>query len=104
MDLIRQQLQRIGTQLSALTISQKMLVASLVAIIAITLWFSTQYAGRREMIALFDATLPSDQLTQVTAALDSVGIEYTESGGKIMVPAEKRLAAWSQTSYVGALP
>ncbi|HQY89215.1 MAG TPA: hypothetical protein PK402_11195, partial [Tepidisphaeraceae bacterium] len=56
------------------------------------------------MIALFDATLPSDQLTQVTAALDSVGIEYTESGGKIMVPAEKRLAAWSQTSYVGALP
>lgn len=104
MDLIRQQLQRIATQLSALTVSQKMLVASLVAIVVITLWFSTQYAGRREMTALFDSTMPSDQLAQVTAALDSAGIEYTEAGGKIMVPVEKRLAAWSQTSYVGALP
>lgn len=104
MDLIRQQLQRLLAQLSALSVSQKMLVASLVAILAITLWFSSQYAGRREMTALFDSTMSSDQLMQVTAALDSAGIEYTEAGGKIMVPTEKRLAAWSQTSYVGALP
>jgi flagellar biosynthesis/type III secretory pathway M-ring protein FliF/YscJ len=104
MDQIRLQLQRLANQLSALNASQKMLAASLAAIVILTLWWTTRYASERDMVALFDANLPAEQLSRVTAALDTVGIAYESRAGRIMVPAEKRLAAWSQATYLGVVP
>ena len=68
MDLFKPQLDRIQKQLSALTPSQKMLTAAMIAIMVMTLVWWGHYAGEPEMEALLPQAISQDELPRVEAA------------------------------------
>lgn len=84
--------------------SQKLLLASLAVIAAMTYFVVTQYTGSAKMVELsLSAEGGSEQ--QTMAILNQVGIKAKLSpGGKVMVPAQMHNAAVAQLAEQGALP
>ena len=104
MDLFKSQFDRIQKQLSALTPSQKMLTAAMVAIMVMTLVWWGRYAGEPEMEALLPQSISADDLPNIEAALDAKGIKHVMSGDKLLVPADRKLEAVANLMYNHALP
>jgi flagellar M-ring protein FliF len=104
MDQIRQQLARFQELLGNLTASQRLLVGALVVIGIMTMLYSGRFAGTREMEPLLVTPLGADEQTRVTSALTARGINFEISGGRIMVPKDRTMEAWSELSLQNALP
>jgi flagellar biosynthesis/type III secretory pathway M-ring protein FliF/YscJ len=104
MDLFKAQFDRITRQLGALSPSQKMLTAALVAIMIMTLVWWGRFAGESETEPLFSTAISADQLNQVMNVLDQKGIKHTGSGDKIMVASEDRIRAYSALAFAKVLP
>ena len=77
MEFLKAQLTRVQEQLAGLSASQKMLTASLVAIMVMTtLWWS-HWAAEPEMEALLpNQSLNADDIAQISASLDAKGIPH----------------------------
>src|SRR3954465_6582533 len=90
MDLLKKQLERIQQQLSGLGASQKMLTASLVAIMVMTFLWWGRYAGTSEMEPVVNQSLGAEELQSVRRVLKAENIPFEASGDRIMVPAEKK--------------
>jgi flagellar biosynthesis/type III secretory pathway M-ring protein FliF/YscJ len=103
-DVIKAQLARIQQQLGALTASQKMLAAALVAVMLMTLAMWGRYAGTAEMEPVLEQTLQPDVLSRITAELRAKGIEYKVVNEKVLVPTEKKLEALANLSYAQVVP
>jgi flagellar biosynthesis/type III secretory pathway M-ring protein FliF/YscJ len=105
MDLLKAQFNRIQQQLAALTLSQKMLTGTLVAIMVITLAWWAHYAGTPEMEALSNRAMAGDELVRAQQALNAYRIDNKVSpDGKLMVPADDHVHALSVLAYESALP
>lgn len=104
MDLFKLQFDRIQKQLGALTASQKMLTAALVAIMVMTLVWWGRYAGDPEMEPLLPQAIGQDELPRVLTELDQKGIKHVMSGEQVMVPSDRRVEAVSSLLYSHALP
>ncbi|HVT89470.1 MAG TPA: flagellar M-ring protein FliF C-terminal domain-containing protein [Tepidisphaeraceae bacterium] len=104
MDTLKAQWLRIQQQLSGLTASQKMLTASLVAIMVMTVLWWARFAGTAEMTPLLDQSLPPADVGQVQSALLSHGINSTIVGDRIMVPTDRRFEALATLAYNNGLP
>ena len=104
MDIVNRQLARIQQQLSGLTASQKMLTGALVAIMVMTLLFWGRQAGTAEMEPVLDQEFTSTELGEIQDRLRSKGIEYQNSGGKILVAAEKKMEVLADLAYLRKLP
>src|SRR5580658_2709355 len=104
MDFIKSQLLRIQAQLSALTPSQKMLTAAMVAIVVMTLVWWGRYAGEPEMEPLLPQAISADELPRVEMELDAKGIKHTMSGDRLLVPADRKVEAVASLLYAHALP
>ena len=90
MDFIKAQLDRIQQQLAGLNATQKMLTASLVAIMLITVVWWGKYAGEAEMVPLVAQSLSVDQIGQMQNVLGMQGIAARRiSGDKILVHSDK---------------
>jgi len=104
MGQLRRVLEQIRTQLSSLTVSQRLLISSLVVIVLMALFVVTQYAGARPMVELMPGVAPDAQV-RAAGYLRNQGFEYTEStSGAILVPAEMRHVALAQLGQQGLLP
>jgi flagellar biosynthesis/type III secretory pathway M-ring protein FliF/YscJ len=104
MDLLRAQLARIQQQLSGLTASQKMLAASLVAIMAMTLFWWGRYAGTPALEPLLDQSFTADDIARIGTTLDHEGISHTVSGDRILVPADRKIEILADLGYNNLLP
>src|SRR3954447_2943717 len=104
MDALKAQLLRIQQQLSGLSASQKMLTASLVAIMVMTMIWWGRYAGTAEMVPVLDQTVGADQLGQIKSALDMRGIPAKIVGDHVMVDADRKMEAFAALAYSDALP
>src|SRR5262245_60729904 len=104
MDTIKAQLLRIQQQLSGLSASQKMLTASLVGIMVMTILFWGRFAGTAQMEPVLDQSLPPETIGQIQAALTSHGIKSSIVGDRIMVPADRKLEAVAMLAFNNALP
>lgn len=104
MDLFKAQFDRISRQLSGLTPSQKMLTATLVAIMVMTLIWWGKYAAEPETVALFSQPPSTAELAAAQAALSNAGIKASESTGNLMVPADERARAYAMLAFNHALP
>lgn len=104
MDFLRSQLARIQQQLNGLSASQKMLSATLAAIMVLTIYWWASYAGRAEMEPLLDQSLSADEIALITARLRGRGIPYRMVGDRIHVPAERRLEILADLGYAQMLP
>ena len=89
MDLLKKQLEKIRQRRAGLSASQKMLTASLVAIMVMTFVFWGRYASNSEMEPVFNSALSADDMNNVKRVLRAEGIPFTPSGDQILVPADK---------------
>jgi len=104
MDALKQQLLKIQQQLAGLSASQKMLTASLVAIMVMTLLFWSRYSGSAEQVSLIDQQLSADDMAGVKGALDAKRIPYELKGDKIMVAPDAKFGILADLSYDQSLP
>lgn len=104
MDAIKAQLLRIQQQLAGLSASQKMLTASLVVIMIMTMFYWSRYAGTSEMDVLLDQSLSPDEISQIKTALASKGIKYEVTGDRILVPADRKFEAIADLGFMQLLP
>ena len=104
MDWLKAQLDRVQRQLAGLTATQKMLTASLVAIMVITIIWWGKYAGEAEMVPLLNQTFSATEIGKVQRRLDQKGILYTVTSDRILVPADHRMEILTDLAYAGAMP
>lgn len=104
MERIKQQVDQLQQQLAGLTPSQKMLVGTLVAIMAITVIWWARYAADGEMVALLEQPLTVEQASQIQRSLSANGIEFRAEGQTIFVQATEQPEALGVLSYDHALP
>jgi flagellar biosynthesis/type III secretory pathway M-ring protein FliF/YscJ len=89
-DQVRRILATIGGALGKLAPSQKLLIASLAVIVVMTLFVVSQYAAAPKMVPVLSGGT-SEDAQRIAGYLETQGIEYKAVGGKILVPADKKL-------------
>jgi flagellar biosynthesis/type III secretory pathway M-ring protein FliF/YscJ len=105
MDALKAQFERIQQQLSALTGTQKMLVAALVAIMVLTMLYWGKYAENPELVSLLgEQTLETADIGPIVDRLESSDVKYVVASGKIMVPADRRAELLAKMMFAHALP
>ncbi len=103
MDQLRQVLNTMQAQLTRLTASQKLLMASLAVVMLMTLFIVSQYAGTSTYVPLYGDSTPEDQ--QAARELLQINdIPFEPRDGQIYVPLDKKYFALAQLSQAGALP
>jgi len=104
MDWVKNWLTQIQAQMVGLTVSQKMLMASLAVIIGVSLFLVALYAGRPEMAPLIDQASTPSERAAITGYLSSRDIRYKVEGDRIFVPVERRLDALAALQMQELLP
>lgn len=104
MDFVKRWLTQIQAQLQDLTLSQKMLIATLVIVIPMMLLLIFQWAATPEMVPVLDQSLDRARQSRITAILEGQGISYKLVGDRIMVPREKQLMALATAQMQNLLP
>jgi flagellar biosynthesis/type III secretory pathway M-ring protein FliF/YscJ len=106
MDAFKAQFERIKQQLSALTATQKMLVAALVAVMVLTMLYWGKYAGNAEMVSVLgNQVLTEDEIGPIDRQLTLSGVPHTvDSTGKVMVPADRQTEILADLMFAEALP
>ena len=93
MDAIKQQLLRIQEQLGGLSATQKMLTATLAAVMVMTVLWYGRYAAAPEMAPLLDQPMGMEDLSRIKGYLAGNHITYRLEGDRIFVPADRQLEA-----------
>ena len=104
MDFLKAQLTRIQQQLSGLSASQKMLTACLGAIMVMTLFGWSHWAGEPDMVPLLDQSLSQNEIGQMSTTLDGMGIAHNVTDGKIYVLKDRQVEVLASLGYSQALP
>src|SRR5688572_13142886 len=104
MDLLKAQLDRIQQQLGGLSASQKMLTASLVAIMVMTLLWWGRYAGQAEMVPLLEQGFATEDVARIKGQLRTAGISVKVEGDRVLVPADRQDDAIASLAYADMLP
>ena len=104
MDAFKAQFQRIKQQLAALTATQKMLVAALVAVMVLTMLYWGKYAGNAEMVPVLDQALSEDEIGPIDRQLQLAGIPHEVDSGKVLVPADRKTEILADLMFAEALP
>lgn len=103
MDSLRRMLANISAQLAKLTPANRMLVLSVVVILAMTLFIVAQYAGRASWVELLPGAAGADT-SRVRLELERANIRTDDSTGKLRVPAEDRQRALAIMGEQNLLP
>jgi flagellar M-ring protein FliF len=103
MGQLQRMLEQIRDQLGGLQLSHRMLLASFVVIMLMTLFVVTQYAGSRQFVELAPG-LTTEQQSQAIQYLSINNIEYKQVNGELRVPIERRYGVLGQMQQSGALP
>lgn len=103
MDALRKILATIGKQMSTLTVTQRLLIGSLVVLLLMTMFLVSQYAGAPKMVELIPTGTAEDQ-QRVAAHLDQAGVPYVLTNSKVTVLVERRYPALAQLARAQLLP
>jgi len=104
MDFLKSQLDRIQLQLNGLSATQKMLTASLVAIMVLTVMWWGKFASTPVMEPLLNQSFSPDDISRITMQLESKRVDYTVSGDKILIPADRKFEVLADLGYARLLP
>lgn len=99
MEWLKNWVAQIQVQLGELSVTQKMLIASLSVIAFAAIFLVAVYTGQPEMVPLIDRGASESQRSTVVSYLESRGEKYEMRGDQIYVPAARRasIAAAIQT-------
>jgi len=89
--------------LGMLTVSQKLLIGSLVVVMLMTLFVVHQYASEADFRELAPGATTAE-LQTIAAHLQTTGQEYREVDGKIMVPASSQRRVFASLVETGKAP
>jgi flagellar M-ring protein FliF len=103
MERLRTSLRFTGEQLSKLTVSQRMLIGSLVVVMLMTLFVVSQYTSEPEMAPLV-TNATAEELAGVESVLVSSGVSYEIKGGEVLVEAGRRRSLQAQLTSLGKMP
>lgn len=103
MDQVRRTLEAIQSQLKRVTATQKLLIASLLVVMLMTLFVVSQYAGSAEMVEVVPGG-SAEQQQRAVEFLKANGIEHKVRDGQPLVPVERKHYVLAQMSQGGALP
>ncbi len=104
MDQLQQMMQTIRDQLSKLSATQRMLIASLTVLLLMTMFLVSQYAGEKRYVDLLPVGAGGDELQQAAQFLSENSIEHRVSDGRPQVAPDRRRAIIAQMGQAGALP
>lgn len=104
MDQIQQMLQTIREQLSKLSATQRMLIASLAVLLVMSLFLVSQYAGTKRYVDLLPVGASGDEVQKAAQFLSEYNIEHRMADGRPQVSPERRRAVIAQMGQAGALP
>ena len=90
MERLRQLLNDIGAQLGVLTVTQRLLMGTFAALIAVSMFSLLQWSTTPEMVPLNKADFAFDDLDSAEAALRDEGINFTIHGMRILVRSSDR--------------
>jgi flagellar M-ring protein FliF len=103
MDQVRRIIGNITKQLGPLAAGQKLLLASLAAVVVLTLLLVSQFAGRATMVPLMPGATAEEQ-TRAAAHLQAAGFSVTTVNGNLSVPSEDQYRARAAIAAAGAGP
>ncbi len=95
---LRQQFETIKARIAALDTTAKLLVGSLLVVLAMGLFLVAQYAGTQDLVPLPATTAAK---TEVLKFLADRGVAHEEKGDQILVPPDQRNALVSQLTEQG---
>jgi flagellar biosynthesis/type III secretory pathway M-ring protein FliF/YscJ len=104
MNLVRTQFDRIQAQILELTPSQKMLTASLLTIMVMTLFYWVHYAASPEYQPVLDQSLSTEDSGRILSFLQSHNYDAHISGDRVLVPADKQMQAVAELSQAQMMP
>lgn len=104
MDQLQQMMQTIRDQLGKLSATQRMLIASLVVLLMMTMFLVSQYAGQKRYVDLLPVSAGGDELQQASQFLSENSIQHRIVDGRPQVSPERRRAIIAQMGQAGALP
>ncbi|MBO6512823.1 MAG: hypothetical protein JJ974_02510 [Phycisphaerales bacterium] len=100
MDQLRKIFGNAGSYVSSMTATQKLLIASLAVIAAMTMFLVSQYAAKPSLVDLMDGTGDTAALSSLRAA----GIDAQLVDGSIKVPPSQQTGAVAVLAQSGQLP
>lgn len=104
MDQLRRILGSIGKQLSLLSVTQKLLIASLAILLVMALFLTSQYAGSAKTVVLLPGGTSEDQ-QKASVFLDGRGLSHSVAAdGKVMVAADLKYVALAALAKESAMP
>lgn len=104
MDQVRRALATIRAYLGKLTVSQQLLIASVVVVMLMTLFVVQQYAAKPDMVELLPAGASADDRSAAVQFLQANSVPHDVVGGAVRVPVDRRLMVISQMANQNALP
>ncbi len=104
MDAVKAQLAKIQQQLGQLTASQKMLAASLVTVMVLSLLFWGKYAGSAEMEPVLDQAMKPGEISKIVDFVRARGIDAKVVSDRVVVPSDRRMELLAAMSYEQVLP
>jgi len=90
--------------LQGLTLSQRLAIGSCAGIVVISVLWLLNWAGRPELVPLFDQPITAEELGPIRQQLDSEGIQYRIAGDRVLVPADSVLRLQAGLAQSNALP
>ncbi len=104
MDRLGQILARIRSSLTSLTVTQKLLIGSLVVVMGMTLFLVTLWTAQPSMVELLPVDSPEAQTRAASYLKDRALPHRIGPGGKVLVPAGMQSTLVAQMGQEGALP
>ncbi|MFA7236635.1 MAG: flagellar M-ring protein FliF C-terminal domain-containing protein [Phycisphaeraceae bacterium] len=104
MEWIRKSLAQIQAQMSEMSVSMKMLIGVLCAVILAALLLVALYSGTPATSSLLDQPSTAEQRAVITSYLDGRGIKYTIKGDSILVPTSRRYEIMAGLQIGNLLP
>jgi len=103
MDQIRRMMAMIRTQLGQLNVTHKLLIGSIIVVLAMTLFLVAQYSGAPQKDELLPGAGTADQ-QRAASYLNGVNIKYEFQNGKLLVAVEDIPRVRSMLAEAGQLP
>lgn len=104
MEFVRKWMAQVNSQLAALSVSQKLLIGTVLIIMLMALFLVAQYAASPEMVKLPVQTATPEQVAAITSRLDARGIDSRVVGAGILVPAEQLREVMADLAQEQLLP
>ncbi|MBI4578516.1 MAG: hypothetical protein HY718_02370, partial [Planctomycetes bacterium] len=104
MDFLRKLVLQTKSHLRGLTVSQRLAIGACTAVVVLSLLWLLSWAGKPEMVPLFDQSVTADELAAIRQQLDADGVKYRVAGDRVTVPAGEVTRLQAKLAQSNALP